>query len=61
MLFLGMIDGGNTMLLLVGAGGQIDSRDTMLVNGLASYVQRQISVHGRTDQWQQQDTISWYD
>ncbi len=30
MLFLGMINGGNTTLLLVGAGGLIDSRDTTL-------------------------------
>ncbi len=29
--FLGMIDGGNTMLLLAGAGGLIDGRDTMLL------------------------------
>jgi hypothetical protein len=28
MLFLGMIYGGNTMLLLVGAGGLINGRDT---------------------------------
>jgi hypothetical protein len=31
MLFLGMINGGNTMLLLAGAGGLIDSRDTTLL------------------------------
>jgi hypothetical protein len=31
MLFLGMIDGGNTMLLLAGVGGLIDGRDTMLL------------------------------
>ncbi len=31
MLFLGMINGGNTTLLLAGAGGLIDSRDTMLL------------------------------
>jgi hypothetical protein len=31
MLFLGMIDGGNTMLLLVGAGGLIDGRDMALL------------------------------
>ena len=31
MLFLGMIDGGNTMLLPVGAGGLINGRDTMLL------------------------------
>ncbi len=30
MLFLGMVDGGNTTLLLVGAGGLINGRDTML-------------------------------
>jgi hypothetical protein len=31
ILFLGMINGSNTMLLLAGAGGQIDGRDTMLL------------------------------
>ncbi len=31
MLFLGMIDGGNTMLLLVCAGGLIDGRVMMLL------------------------------
>jgi hypothetical protein len=31
ILFLGMINGGNTKLLLVGVGGLIDSRDTMLL------------------------------
>jgi hypothetical protein len=31
MFFLGMINGGNTMLLLAGAGGLIDGRDTMLL------------------------------
>jgi hypothetical protein len=31
MLFLGMIDGGNTTLLLAGAGGLIDGRDTTLL------------------------------
>jgi hypothetical protein len=31
MLFLGMIDSSNTMLLLAGAGGQIDDRDTTLL------------------------------
>jgi hypothetical protein len=31
MLFLGMIDGGNTMLLLPVAGGMIDGRDTALL------------------------------
>ncbi len=31
MLFLGMIDGGNTTLLLPVAGGMIDDRDTMLL------------------------------
>jgi hypothetical protein len=30
MLFLGMIDGCNTMLLLAGAGGLIKGRDTTL-------------------------------
>jgi hypothetical protein len=30
MLFLGMINGGNTMLLLLVAGGMIDGRDTAL-------------------------------
>ncbi len=30
MLFLSMIDGGDTTLLTLGAGGLIDSRDTML-------------------------------
>jgi hypothetical protein len=31
MLFFGMINGGNTTLLLAGAGGQIDGRDMMLL------------------------------
>ena len=31
MLFLGMIDGGDTTLLLVCAGGLIDGRVTMLL------------------------------
>ena len=31
MLFLGMIDGGITTLLLLVAGGMIDSRDTALL------------------------------
>ncbi len=31
MLFLDMIDDGNTMLLLVGADGLIDSGDTALL------------------------------
>jgi hypothetical protein len=31
MLFLGMIEGGNKTLLLVGAGGLIDGRDTALL------------------------------
>jgi hypothetical protein len=30
MLFLGMIDDGNTTLLLAGTGGLINSRDTTL-------------------------------
>jgi hypothetical protein len=30
MLFLGMIDGGNTTLLLPVAGGMIEGRDTVL-------------------------------
>jgi hypothetical protein len=63
MIFLGMIDGGNTMLLLPVAGGMIDGRDTVLlllaaetwrffsrlVDGLAAYVQWRISLRGRTD------------
>ncbi len=32
-----------------------------LVNGSASYVQRQISKHRQTDRWRQQDAFSWYD
>jgi hypothetical protein len=31
MLFLGMINGGNTTLLLEGAGGLIDGRDMILL------------------------------
>jgi hypothetical protein len=31
MLFLGLIDGSDTTLLLVGAGGQIDGRDMTLL------------------------------
>jgi hypothetical protein len=31
MLFLGMINGGNTTLLLAGAGGLMDSRATTLL------------------------------
>jgi hypothetical protein len=31
MLFLGMIDGGNTTLLLLGSGGLINGRDTALL------------------------------
>ncbi len=31
MLFLGMIKGGNTMLLLAGAGGLINDRDMTLL------------------------------
>ncbi len=31
MLFLGMIEGSNTALLLAGACGLIDGRDTMLL------------------------------
>ncbi len=53
MLFLGMIDGGNTRLLLPDVGGMIDSRDTALlswlVDGSAAYVQWQIRVCRRTD------------
>ena len=32
-----------------------------LVNGLAAYVRRQISLHGWTDQRQQHDAFSWCD
>ncbi len=32
-----------------------------LVNGLAAYVQRQISVHRQTDWQRQHDAFSWYD
>ena len=32
MIFLGMIDGGNTTLLLPVAGGMIDGRDTVLLS-----------------------------
>jgi hypothetical protein len=31
MIFLGMIDGSNTTLLLAGAGGLINGRDMMLL------------------------------
>jgi hypothetical protein len=31
MIFLGMINGGDTTLLLAGAGGQIDGRDMTLL------------------------------
>jgi hypothetical protein len=31
MLFYGMIDGSNTMVLLAGAGGLINGRDTTLL------------------------------
>jgi hypothetical protein len=31
MFFLGMIDGGNSMLLLLVVGGMIDGRDTKLL------------------------------
>jgi hypothetical protein len=31
MLFLGMIDGGNTRLILPVAGGMIEGRDTALL------------------------------
>jgi hypothetical protein len=31
MLFLGMIDGGNTTILLPVAGGMIDGRDMVLL------------------------------
>ncbi len=31
MLFFGMIDSSNTMLLLAGTGGLTDGRDTMLL------------------------------
>ena len=31
MLFLGMIDGGKTTLLLAGMGGLMNGRDTMLL------------------------------
>ena len=31
MFFLGMIDGGNSMLLLLVVGGMIDGRDTALL------------------------------
>jgi hypothetical protein len=31
MLFVGMIDGGNTMLLLAGNDGLIDGRDTAIL------------------------------
>jgi hypothetical protein len=65
MLFLSMIDGNKTTLLLGGTGGLINGRDTMLfswlVDGSATYVQRRISVCGQTDQWQQHDAFSWYD
>ncbi len=32
-----------------------------LVDGSAAYVQRQISVRGRTNRWWQHDAFSWYD
>jgi hypothetical protein len=48
MLFLRMIDGGDMTLLLACAGGLINGRVTAfllsVINGLASYVQRQVGV-----------------
>ncbi len=65
MLFLGMIDGSNTMLLLAGVGGLINSRDTTLLllagQRFGYYVQRQVNVRGRTDQRRQHHAFSWYD
>jgi hypothetical protein len=65
MIFLGIINGGDTTLLLAGAGGLIDGRDTML---LLSAGQRfgylcatRISVRGRTDRRWRHNAISWYD
>jgi hypothetical protein len=53
MLFLGMINGGNTMLLLPVAGGMIDGRDTAL---LLSAGERLGCLRAMANQ-----RASWYD
>jgi hypothetical protein len=52
MLFLGMIDGSNTMLLLVGAGGLIDGKDTALLLSASrwfSYLRATANQHAQAD------------
>jgi hypothetical protein len=53
MLFLRMIDGGNTALLLACAGVLINGRVTTLLlladQRFASYVRRQVGVQRQTD------------
>ncbi len=52
MLFLGMIDGGKTTLLLLVAGGTIDGRDTAL---LLSAGRRFGCLHATVNQHAQAD------
>jgi hypothetical protein len=52
MLFLGMIDGGDTTLLLAGMGGLIDGRDMtlLLLDGQRfGYLRTMANQHARTD------------
>ncbi len=52
MFFLGMIDGSNTTLILAGADGPIDSRDTALLLSAGQrfgYLRAMASQHARVD------------
>jgi hypothetical protein len=52
MLFLNMIDSGDTTLLLAGAGGLIDGRDTMLLLSAGQwfgYLRAMANQHVRAD------------
>jgi hypothetical protein len=52
MLFLGMIDGGDTTLLLAGAGGLIDDRDTTLLLSAGrwfGYLRAMANQHAQAD------------
>ncbi len=52
MLFLGMIHGGDTTLLLAGMGGLIDGRDTMLLLSAGwqfGYLRVTVNQHARAD------------
>jgi hypothetical protein len=52
MLFLGMIDGSNTTLLLAGVGGLINGRDTtllLLAGRQFGYLRAMANQHARAD------------